>query len=207
MKGITKYYIGLIVVGAFVLIMLVVVLLQGASARQDNQLYRQANKVADKLNSYVDKNSKVPESLADAEITDVPGGITYTKKATDMYKFCVTYKSASKGFDMSDPARTLSDRAAEQYYGGGSADSYGSLSGESDYLDTALYLDANHKAGKNCQTIKLYINTLDSFGSDGTSSCHYDASSDTALNDYYDCLDKTQSSDDTLRATSPAFTN
>lgn len=212
MKGITKYYIGLGVIGVFTVVILMVVLMQGISARHDNHLYQQANKVADKLNSYVDKNSKVPESLAAAGITDVPSDVTYVKKATDKYEFCVTYRAASDGFDVSNPTQALSERAAEQYYGGGSTDNYGSSSDASSYFDATLYLSASHKAGKNCQTIKPYINTYDSFGNSGSSgtSCKYDATNsdaNAALNDYYNCLDDTQNSGNLPNSSSPTFTN
>ncbi|HET8709108.1 MAG TPA: hypothetical protein VFL85_02385 [Candidatus Saccharimonadales bacterium] len=187
MKAIHKYYIGLGVIGAFALVMLIVVVSQGVSARQDNDTYRQATKVADKLNSYVDKNQKVPDSLADAGITDAPSTVSYTKKAADRYEFCVQYKSASDGMNMTDATSTLTEKAAEQYYGYGDVSGSSSSNDYSSYLDSELYLPDAHKAGRNCQTIKPYIQPTTCVPSSFGSS--------QSLNDYYSCLDSQQSSD------------
>jgi len=195
-RALNKYKIGLLVMAVFTLVLSIIVLAQASATKQDVQTYKDASKVADKLNDYVDSHG-VPSSLQAARITDVPESVTYTKLSRDSYKFCVNYKAASGGFDATDVETSLLTAA----YGGGSSayDDY-----YSKYQPSSLYLETSHKKGENCQTVKTYDYTsyYDDYSTDDSSSsssssstsdssCKYKANMTTAETDaYYSCLEK-----------------
>jgi type II secretory pathway pseudopilin PulG len=149
-----KYKIGLAVIGLFTLVILIMVLAQAGAAKQDKETYDKANKVANKLNSYIDDKQRIPASLNVTGVKDIPDTITYKRISTTKYRFCVTYKADSSGFNATDIETQLIYGA----YGGGDYDSY--------KPDDFLYIDSHHKKGENCQTIKPYIyqeNTYDDY--------------------------------------------
>ena len=67
----------------------------GISSKQDVQTLKTAQDIASKLNTYVQNNQKIPESLSEVGVEDVPSAIKYTKDSEKEYSFCVTYKAAS----------------------------------------------------------------------------------------------------------------
>lgn len=146
-----KYYIGLIIIGLIVAGLAGFTLFQAAGARQDNETERKAQEIATKLNKYVQKNG-VPESLEKADIKDVPSTITYNRKETDKYEFCVKYKNAGGRYESVGLGEVLFSGMTEPR-GGASYDDYFS---DSDYEASSLYLSYRHKAGDNCQTVKAY---------------------------------------------------
>ncbi len=158
-----KFQAGLIVVGVFVLTMLVCVILLASGARQDIKTQKAASKAADKLNSYITSKGAIPGSLNAAGIRDMPRTISYHKVSDSSYKFCVTYKSASKNLS----GDALVNAAISGYSGASSYDSYTSTE--------SLYIPSTHKKGENCQTIKPYLY-----------SSSYNSSSDTT-NPYKIC--------------------
>jgi hypothetical protein len=141
-----KYKIGLAVIGVLTLVLLVVVAVGASGVKQDNQSYKKATAIAEKLNNYIYDNYKIPETLSDAGITDVPSTVRYEKDSETEYKFCVTYKSASE--DLS---------------------SFGNIS-DAKYTPSTLYLRAAHQKGENCQTVKPYLNTYDNYNTTGSST-------------------------------------
>lgn len=145
-----KYYIGLIVIGLIISGLTVFTLFQAAGARQDNETQRKAQAIATELNKYVRKNG-VPASLDEADIKDVPSTITYTRKDSSRYEFCVKYKNAGSSYDSVGLGEVLFSGMTEPR-GGASYDDYY----ESDYEASSLYLSYRHKAGDNCQTVKTY---------------------------------------------------
>lgn len=164
-NSLNKYKIGLAVIAVFVFGLVVYVAIQASAAKEDNQTYKKATKIADKLNTYTLTKS-APSSLSAIGITDVPDTISYTRLSSTRYKFCVTYKSDSSGFDASSVENQL------LYSAYGSDSSY-----NSDYESSYLYLESTHKKGENCKTIKLY--DYNSYG-DTYSTDKYDSQYDTS---------------------------
>lgn len=159
-----KYYIGLMALGLFTVGIAVYVLVMGVQARQDVKTEKAATKAAEKLNNYVSSKQKIPSSLKEAGVSDVPSTITYTKISNEKYKFCVTYK-ADKGYGSGDVTTALTGAATSKLYGS----SYPELDDESE--ESYLYLNYTHKKGEECHTIKPYI---------------YSSSSSTYEQDYCD---------------------
>jgi len=142
-QALTKYKIGLLVIGLFTVAMVVVVLAQASAAKHDTDTYKTANTIADKLNGYTLDHETVPRSLSDANIDNPSTAITYTKLTDTQYKFCITYKTTSTNFDpgMLEGSLLLSGHTPEGF------DGYTSQ----DYL----VVPTAHKKGSNCQTINL----------------------------------------------------
>lgn len=165
-----KYKIGLAIIGVFALGIVVMVVVQAGTTKQDNDTYKQASKIATKLESYVSSHDRIPESLTQIGGPAAPSSVTYHKLSEAKYEFCVTYKADSSGFDATslgtDLATTALTGIPSGYSGSSSSDTP-----ESSYL----YLNSTHHKGKNCQTIKPYIyntsssydlNSIDSSSSD-----------------------------------------
>jgi hypothetical protein len=150
MKGLSslnKYMLGLLALGVFTLILLVMVLSQAGATKQDNTTYNKATDIANKLNSYVDTNLTLPSSLSEAGINNVPSTITYTKINYTKYRFCVEYKTKSDNFD---PYSAESQLLTASGYGGNVNQVGGSSSFD-------LYIDSSHNKGENCQTIDAQL--------------------------------------------------
>lgn len=148
-NSLNKYKIGLLVVGVFTLGMAGYVMIQAGAAKEDNETYKKATKIADKLNDYTLRKSP-PASLQAAGIQDVPDSVSYTRLSSTRYKFCVTYKADSSGFDASSVENQLLSSA----YGTDSSYNY------DDYESSYLYLDYTHHKGENCKTIKSYSSSI-----------------------------------------------
>ena len=147
-----KYYIGLLVLAAIVVGLLGYTLYQGGLAKQDKVVLDRATEIADKLNNYVSTENKIPASLSAADIDDVPEAISYKKLSDEKYKFCVTYKSASRGYGVG-PTEVLTAALMQQYAAG--AYDYGDS-----YEPATLYVDSyGYTKGENCQTIKPYLSS------------------------------------------------
>ncbi len=145
-KSLIKYKIGLLVLGIFSVILLLLVLPQAAATKQDNDTYTKATNIADKLNTYVDIQQTIPASLASLAINNVPTTVSYHKLSDSSYRFCVTYKTKSIDFSPSSTESQLLSAAAGSAISGSSFSSFSSD-------NSALYLDSNHKKGPNCQTV------------------------------------------------------
>ncbi|HVA10832.1 MAG TPA: hypothetical protein VNG32_01540 [Candidatus Dormibacteraeota bacterium] len=152
-RSLTKYRIGLGVIGLFTLVILVVVLMQASGMRQDQKTQNAANNIATQLNNYTGfgQTGPVPYTLSEAGITNVPSTISYTRTSRYSYRFCVTYKSTSTDFNASSLAQNVvargmgagSSYSANQYYQGSNSSSY-------------LYINPIHHKGINCQYISGY---------------------------------------------------
>lgn len=136
-----KFKIGLLVLLVFTAGLIVYVSMQASKAKADLKTNEAASKIADKLNAYVYQKG-VPDSLSEADIRDVPDEIVYTKLSDTKFRFCVTYKAESSGFN---PDTAMQD-AITGYY-------MSRLGGEepSDYL----FIKGAHKKGENCQEVKI----------------------------------------------------
>jgi len=155
-----KWKIGLLVLGVVTLGLLVYVMIQGLQSKQDRVTYKQATKIADKLNSYITNNRTVPVSLTAAGIDDVPDNITYTRKGTSKYEFCITYKAANTDVSSQvtqDLYNATSNRGLTNAATEGPSSSYGT--GIASYNPETLYIDSIHKAGQQCQTVEPYISS------------------------------------------------
>lgn len=145
-RPLTRYKIGLAVLGFLTIGFFVIMIVQANMTGQDDRTYRRANQIARNLNDYVDKNRKIPESLATVTNDDQPTDITYRRLSADKYAFCVRYRAASSNLN-SGIGRIFSP----QFHGYGY---YEDLSYYNSYDDSVLYLNENHRAGLNCQTVR-----------------------------------------------------
>jgi hypothetical protein len=123
------------------------------------------------LNSYVETSQTIPGSLRQAGVKSVPKTISYQKLSSSSYKFCVTYKGTSSGFDAPGVVNNLMTGSSDMSSGG--------LSDNSDNND--LYISTTYYKGVNCQTVKSGIvppttSTSTARSSTGTQSlCGYGA--------------------------------
>ncbi len=149
------YRLGLLGLGIFTLVLLIVLVVQATGAKQDNTTSQKAQEVADKLNDYTASHNGVPASLDSLKVSNVPSTISYAKLSSTSYKFCVTYKSASQDFGVSNITDGLTG-AGLNSLGQGSPGSTSFDYGSSGYL----YLPSTHKKGQTCQTIIMYTSSL-----------------------------------------------
>lgn len=173
-----KWRLGVAVLLVVVLGLLGYVVYLGVQGKQDKATLRTAQAMADKLNSYVNSNQKIPDSLDQAGIKNVPSTITYTKKSSSSYEFCVTYKTANVDVG-SDVQQGLTSAATNRMLG----------SGASGLTASQLTVNATHKAGKQCQTVKAELFNFDNpFGSGNSGSgssdqFNFDSGSGSNYND------------------------
>ena len=146
-RSLSKYRIGLGLIGIFTLALLILVVTQASATKQDNVTYNQANKAADKLNNYTENYSLIPASLTAVGANNLSPNISYHKVSDTSYRFCVTYKAASSGFNTTTVEQNIVTAAAGQGTGFDSSATD----------NTALLIDTTHHKGQNCQTIKPYL--------------------------------------------------
>jgi len=162
MNSLRKYLFGILALGLLTAILAAYVLLQGASAKQDNLTLQAAKDAAEKINSYVTEKNEIPASLNEAGVKSAPNTIKYTKKSASEFEFCATYKKANQlnigSFDQILFGLTAGGQAA-------SSSSYGN------YDSSYLYIDDQYKAGENCQTIKPYIYSPEPLNDSSTDLC------------------------------------
>lgn len=139
------YKLGLGILGGFTLALLIFVLVQANSTKQDLQTTKQANAIADMLNNYTLNNASVPGTLADADIKNIPSTISYQRQSATNYEFCITYRSAGGTF----PLQTIFDGVTNTLTGLGGTDSPPS------YNPSSLVIPDSHAKGKTCQTITI----------------------------------------------------
>jgi|GEM_PF-2803817 len=172
-----KYRIGFAVLGVFTLVLFIVVIVQASGTKQDNQTYKKATEVANKLNDYTGSHP-APTDLSNIGVSDIPSTIAYKKITDSSYKFCVTYKSKSANFSASDVETGLLTGSASS-----SADNFSSDSTAQYYLT----IDPSHDKGQNCQTIKTYYYGSTSYYNDpysgGSGSSGSQQQLDKALQD------------------------
>jgi type II secretory pathway pseudopilin PulG len=157
-----KYQVGLAVIGLLSFVLLIVVAVKADAVKQDRQTYKAADKVATRLDNYVNDKNRVPNSLEGAGIMDVPDNVDYQKLSTTRYKFCVTYRTDSgKG----------SDYLLMQLLTGGQANDY--YTDNSNYDSYGLYLEERHHKGENCNYVKTYVDDYN----DSNSQTDYDTQS------------------------------
>lgn len=178
-----RYRLGLGLLGVATVILAAYLISQASGVKQDTLTYNRANAIANKLNDYVDNQQKVPSSLAEAGITNVPSTISYRQIDSNSYQFCATYKSASTNFSAVDSAESA---ITGQFEG---AQNYSSANAGADFPNTTLFIDGSHQKGQNCQTIKPDIFNFQGSGASGT-TCIYDfsKSAQQAADDYDKCL-------------------
>lgn len=164
-----KYYFGLLIIALFTAGLTVFGLTQAAAGKQDKQTEHKAREIADKLNAHISRTQQIPESLEEAGIKDVPATITYTKKSSREYEFCVVYKADSNysglSFEGALSGSSLSqlnrrDQEMDDLYSG------------SRLKPRSLYIGYSHKKGENCQTVEPYISgsSLDLLNLNGSST-------------------------------------
>ncbi len=158
-KSLLKYQLGLAIMMVFSLVLLVIVLTQAGSAKQDGETYDKATKVANALDTYAVTNGP-PDSLAAANIKDVPPQVSYTKLDSSHYQFCVNYKSDGSSIDAT--------AIETQILTGGMASKFYSTSGGE---TSFLYLNPSHHKGNNCQKVKaVNYNASANYNFDTTSA-------------------------------------
>jgi hypothetical protein len=142
-----KFKIGLAVLLVFSIVLLIIVVAEASSTKQDTETYNKATNIADSINSYIDANDVIPSSLSAASIYNVPSSVTYDQLSSTQYRFCVDYKTTSSNFSASNVETDLVTSALPQDNGA-----------DSTYSDNSyLYLNPSHHKGENCTTITPYI--------------------------------------------------
>lgn len=177
MKTLRYYQIGLAVLGLFAVSMAIVLVVQSGAFKEDTQTYKTAEKAAEKLDNYIYEKDEIPKSLKDAGISEDNSNISYKKLSDEKYEFCVTYRAKSEGAD-------IGSVIADAMYG-----SFEDAYGDEDYEPSSLYLSSSHNRGKDCQTIKPYIDRSANIGGE-------------AYREYYAEYDKCA----TLAYGTPAYT-
>jgi type II secretory pathway pseudopilin PulG len=193
-RALTKYKIGLAVLGIFAIGLFIFLLSQASATKQDNNSYDKANAISTKLDDYINTNQNIPDSLSKAGITDVPDTITYKKTSNSAYMFCVNYKTKSTAISSGSFSSEI--LAAEE----------SSAIGSSSTTDnTVLFINPSHPKGNQCQTVNPPImadpnldssssgSALNSGGSSGDPYAKCDSiQDDTAWQKCLDQVDQSQ---------------
>lgn len=142
-RGLLKYYIFFGVLLVATGLAAGYTLSKSASAKEDAKTTAKSIEIANKLDSFVQKNGQLPSTLDDAGLNSVPTTITYTK--TDGgYRLCTNYHNKAVNYN---PALNIPvPYALNPEFAG--ITSAGSQSGVNTYL-----LVYSHKSGQNCQTL------------------------------------------------------
>jgi hypothetical protein len=178
---ITKYYAGLAALMLVAIGLLLYTVAQGAKAKVDAKTDDALDNISKKLDDYVYKNYKVPASLKDAGVDNVPDSITYNKQDNKTYKICVDYKSAgSGGYDAGWAWWLFGGRGVENE----PVDDTLKSDTETSYFDTYT-LRYKHKVGQNCQKVTPYISSYTPPPSIGPPSTGSYDSCDSSNNQYY----------------------
>jgi len=173
MRGsLAKFKLGLIIIGGFVIVLLVMVVTQASATKQDNNTYNRAGSIADTLNNYVDTKNTIPESLVAAGIYDAPATISYQKLSSSKYRFCVDYKTSASDFDVTNVEDNIIDPSSQA-----------NNSAVDSQTNTDLFIDTSHHKGQNCQVVQPYITS-----NYGDGSCYYNPNSTDNNQEYYACL-------------------
>ncbi len=170
-SALLKYKVGLLVLLVLTVGLVMYVGMQASKAKADLKTTEAATKIADKLNVYTAQNG-APSSLAAAGIRDVPKEVAYTKLSDTKYRFCVTYRAESSGFN---PDTVVQDAFTGYYMsrlGGDESSNY-------------LFIKNSHKKGVNCQEIKVQSAQDSFFNFDTPSSSSTDSFDSTNLNQLY----------------------
>lgn len=175
-----KYYIGLSILAGITVALFIYILTMGMAGKNDKVTYNKAVDMSEKLNAYVNTNSKIPESLDEVGIKDVPSSISYTKKDSKSYEFCVTYKNDRKGGSSTSPAILLSPLTAASQISGATSNAEFYKTFYSSSPQSYLYLDYYYSAGKNCKTVTPYM----------YDSSNYDSSSSSVSDSTYSSTSK-----------------
>jgi|GEM_PF-5108319 len=141
MKELLKFKIAFAIVGVLTIALIVGVVLQAGSAKQDKQTTQAATDIAVKLNDYTSQHQVIPSSLKSIGVKDSPSTITYHKLSSTRYKFCASYRSDSTNVHV--------PQIAPRY---GYVDDIGGL--ENATSSSWLIIPTDHKSGESCQTIK-----------------------------------------------------
>lgn len=152
-----KYYFGLVVLAILTVLATAITLTNANNAKRDEETSKKAESISMNLSEYLYQQNKVPATLAEAGITDVPSTITYQQLDSTRFKFCVYYDRASSSFD-AGPLAFITGATYNAPVTGSDDEQ------EQSYLDTYSF-SFIHKKGNNCQTVKPMLTTqsLDDF--------------------------------------------
>ncbi len=170
MKTLRYYQIGFAVLSLFAVSIAIVLAVQAGAFKEDVQTYKTAEKAAEKLENYIYDKNEIPKSLKAAGVSEDNPNISYKKLSNEKYEFCVTYRAKSEGAD-------ISSVIADAMYG-----SFEDVYEEGSYEPSSLYLSSAHDRGKDCQTIKPYIDNT--YHQDTQSLQQFDGEQSMA-SDYY----------------------
>ena len=152
MQGLQKYRIGIVALAALTLVLLVYVVAQSSSYKEDQETNELATGIAEDLNKYIRDNDELPDSLDEVTSKVIPSSIKYTDNNDGTYTFCTTYNSSSNGSSLN------ANDILYQGLSGGYAESDSSF--QSSYKPSALYI-SNYSwvSGENCIDVEPYIYT------------------------------------------------
>jgi len=150
-SGISKYYLVFFILLAVTIGLTIYTLSGASSAKEDARTAQKIGDVANNLSNFTSNHNYVPESLAAADIKNVPPSIKYTKISDTKYQVCVNYRNASTPFDGGWTSLLTGALIA------GSNPSYSAgTSTPSPFFDT-FTLAYYHKKGDNCQTVEPFM--------------------------------------------------
>ena len=147
-QSLTKYKIGLGIVGLFTVAITIWALAQAGATKQDNNTYNAANNIANKLNAYTDANDTAPYSLTYTGVYNPPSAISYTRLSSSSYRFCMDYKTASSDFSASSTESDLLTSSVGSSSSSDNSANYGA--------NGFLFIDTSHHKGNNCQVVNLF---------------------------------------------------
>ncbi len=147
-----KYYIGILIVALVSLGVSGLVISKAVAGRQDKITERKVREVVTAFNEYkADNNGKIPKTLDDLNVDDIPSTITYTENSNGTYEFCAEFNEATSFSSYGDPSSVIFGSALQST---GQGSSYYDDFYDDDYETYSLRNFYTHKAGKNCQTVK-----------------------------------------------------
>ena len=151
-----KYYLGLAILIALSLGLVGFTLASGKDSKKDEETSKKVESVSNKLTEYIYREGKLPSSLEEADIKNVPATIKYERLDEERFKFCAYYDKAGSSFD-AGPFALLTGLVFRV-----PPPDETSQDEEKTYLD-GYTLSYAHKKGDNCQTVRPQGLNADSF--------------------------------------------
>ena len=89
-----QYYLGLAILIALTVGLTGFTLVSGKDSKRDEETSKKAETISNKLNEYIYQEGRLPLSLEEAGIKNVPSTIKYELLDEERFKFCAFYDKA-----------------------------------------------------------------------------------------------------------------
>lgn len=150
-----KYYFGFIALAILTIGAIAITLAHANDGKRDDETSKKVDTISTELTSYLYQQNKIPVTLGEAGISNVPSTISYQKLDNERFKFCAYYDHSSSSFD-AGPLAFITGLV----FNAPAVDN--SSNDEKTYLD-GYSLSFVHKKGNNCQTVKPMLATPQTF--------------------------------------------